>query len=443
MTFAGAGLRNMGVYPIIRTGSRTADSGSLRRRGPFVLTVAHPTGIAFLPGESVAGVGRKPRWRSPSSLRPWGRVEGVYKIGSRPAAGEEISLRAPFRSDISSLEVDWYATTTTDDKGHFVFERVLPGLITPERTLQINPRHGLLAQPVPAIEVKPGETARVAIGGAGRPVVGRITIPGRLKARWGSLQPSGRISVEHRPPRPYEQLNAEEQARFDREWQKDHRSHAFIIQPDGSFRVEDIVPGPYQLRIQIHQDYEEPRFHAFITLGTIERAMVVPEIPGGLARTDAPLDLGLLPFAIDRGVAMGAPAPDVAATTLDGKAMKLSGYRGKYVLLVFWQSQTVLDRAEALALKAVSSTFGRDDRLVMLGLNADTQGDEARARAAQHGWSWPQVRLGGMTGWDLRQKYGAYDLPSIWLIGPDGRVIARDLRGAAIKEAVARGLRDR
>lgn len=224
---------------------------------------------------------------------------------------------------------------------------MLPDLITPERTLQINPRHGLLAQPVPAIEVKPGATARVTIGGSGRPVVGRITIPGKLKARWGSLQPYGRISVKHRPPRPYEQLPAEEKVRFDREWQKDHRSHAFLIQPDGSFRVEDIIPGEYQLSVQIHDDYEEPRFHGFIVLGKTERTITVPGLAGGQTRTDEPLDLGLIPFEIDRGPAVGQVAPEVVARTLDGQPIKLSDFRGKSVLLVFWQSETVLDRADA------------------------------------------------------------------------------------------------
>jgi len=89
----------------------------------------------------------------------------------------------------------------------------------------------------------------------------------------------------------------------------------------------------------------------------------------------------------------------------------------------------------------VHSAFGNDDRFVMLGLISDTQGDEAKTRIAQYGWSWLQAKLGYGDGWSLRQKYGAYDLPSIWLIGRDGKVIARDLRGAAIKETVDRTLR--
>jgi hypothetical protein len=388
ITFDGAGLRNMGVYPILRADP----DGHFRfppREGRFELVAAHPLGFAFHPVDSAAG---RPETALAIRLRPWGRVEGELKIGARPAAGQEISLRAPFQSDLSSLLVSWYATTTTDDQGRFVFERLLPGPITLARTVRVNPRHGLLAQPVPAIEVKPGETTRVAVGGSGRPVIGRITVPEELKSRWGEIRPHGRISVEQRLPRPYEQLNAEEQARFNRAWQKDHRSHAFLIQPDGSFRAEDIIPGEYQLSIQIHDDYEEPRWSTFRVLGKTEQTITVPDLPGGQARTDEPLDLGLIPFQLDRGVAVGQDAPEIEAQTLDGRPIKLSGFRGKSVLLVFWQSQTVLDRADALALKAVSSGFGRDACLVMLGVNLDTQGDEAAARAAGHGWTWPQAK---------------------------------------------------
>ena len=77
----------------------------------------------------------------------------------------------------------------------------------------------------------------------------------------------------------------------------------------------------------------------------------------------------------------------------------------------------------------------------MLGLNVDRQGDEAKTRASQYGWNWPQAKLDSSTSWELRQKYGAYELPSIWLIGPDGKVIARDLRDGAIAETVTRTLR--
>jgi hypothetical protein len=53
------------------------------------------------------------------------------------------------------------------------------------------------------------------------------------------------------------------------------------------------------------------------------------------------------------------------------------------------------------------------------------------------------LKRGDPYGWTIRSRCAAYRLPSIWLVGPDGRVVARDFEGAAIKQAVARAQRDR
>jgi hypothetical protein len=41
---------------------------------------------------------------------------------------------------------------------------------------------------------------------------------------------------------------------------------------------------------------------------------------------------------------------------------------------------------------------------------------------------------------DVPERYGEWGIPSIWLIGPDGKVVARDLRGEGIKKAVGAAL---
>ena len=345
------------------------------REGLFAVIAAHPSGFAITIQQALAG-----RQNAPIdiALQPWGRVEGILKIGSQLGMDQQISLFSAREIDPLKLNVVWRLSSTTDDSGRFSFDRVLPGTIAVERTVPINPRHGLLARPIPAFEVKPGETTRLAIGGIGRPVIGKAVIPGELKAKWSQVDPSGRISCSPQPPRPYDQLTAEEQNRWGQEWEKAYRSYAFVIHSDGSFRVEDVPPGSYQLEIRVNEDYEEFRFHGSIRLGSINRTINVPDIPGGLAYTDQPLDLGSLPLELDRGVKVGDPAPDIQAKALDtGKPLKLSDYQGKYVLIVFWNSSITLSRPDALGLKAVYGTIGKDDRFIMLGLNSDTQGDEA------------------------------------------------------------------
>ncbi len=438
-------IRSTGVFPILKTGSdgRFTLAPS---EPPSVVVAAHATGFAVRTIEAQAGQLNAP---IQINLKAWGRVEGVFKVGSRPTSNERISLFVSSLGDAPKIQVVWSVSTMTDAEGRFVFEHVLPTIVTINRTVPIRGGHALLVEDIPAFEVKPNETARLALGGVGRPVIGRIAIPPELNTKWDQVQPSVRITFEVHPPKPWEQLNGQEEARWNLEWRKTYRSYACLIHPDGSFRVDDVPPGTYELKLRVDEEYEEryPRggFHGSRRVGGINRTITVPEILGGLARTDEPLDLGSLLFEFDRGPKVGELAPEFEATTLDGnEPIKLSDYRGKCVLIVFWNSSTAIGRPEAVALKAVASAFGHDRRFVMLGVSCDMQGDEAKSRIAELGWSWLQAKphSRSSSSWDLRQKYAAYDLPSIWLIRRDGKVVAGDLKGAAIKEAVERAIRD-
>jgi peroxiredoxin len=50
---------------------------------------------------------------------------------------------------------------------------------------------------------------------------------------------------------------------------------------------------------------------------------------------------------------------------------------------------------------------------------------------------WPQIWAEGADKGPLAQAYGVSGIPAIFLIGPDGKVIAKDLRGEKLYEAIA------
>jgi hypothetical protein len=54
--------------------------------------------------------------------------------------------------------------------------------------------------------------------------------------------------------------------------------------------------------------------------------------------------------------------------------------------------------------------------------------------------AWPQI--GQPTGGEqpIVRQYGVESIPSIWLIGPDGKVLAKNSRGEQIRQAVDRAL---
>ena len=169
--------------------------------------------------------------------------------------------------------------------------------------------------------------------------------------------------------------------------------------------------------------------------------MTIPPIPGG--RSDEPLDLGtilLKPAKKMVDVKISEPAPAFRIDTVDGKTISLADHRGKYVLLDFWATWCGPCLIETPHLKAVFEAFGKDGRLVMVGLSLDKTQADPRQYAAKHGLGWIQGFLGEWADGKLPDEYGVRGIPSIWLIGPDGKVIAKDLRGAQIKTAVATAL---
>jgi peroxiredoxin len=139
-------------------------------------------------------------------------------------------------------------------------------------------------------------------------------------------------------------------------------------------------------------------------------------------------------------VGVGDPAPPLAAKTLDGKSLKLEDYRGKYVLLDFWATWCTPCIADMPDLKEVHEAFGRDGRLVMIGLSLDEETDAPKKFVAERGIPWVQVSLGLGSETTVAKDYGVQAIPATFLIGPDGKVIAKGMRGKQIKEVVAKAL---
>ena len=133
-------------------------------------------------------------------------------------------------------------------------------------------------------------------------------------------------------------------------------------------------------------------------------------------------------------LAVNQVAPDFTAPTPDGKTMKLSDLRGKYVLLDFWASWCGPCRAENPNVVKAFNRF-KDKNFDILGVSLDRTGDQAKWTAAieKDGLAWHHVSDLKWWSSDIAKLYMINSIPQNFLLDPQGRIIAMNLRGEALE----------
>ncbi|GGH61069.1 thiol:disulfide interchange protein [Filimonas zeae] len=134
----------------------------------------------------------------------------------------------------------------------------------------------------------------------------------------------------------------------------------------------------------------------------------------------------------------GALAPDFTQNDVNGKPVKLSDFRGKWVLLDFWASWCGPCRRENPNLVKTYQAF-KDKGFTVLGVSLDKPTDKEKWVAAieKDGLTWTQVS--DLKAWDneAAKLYEVTAIPMNFLISPEGKIVARYLRGEALDKKLA------
>lgn len=139
-------------------------------------------------------------------------------------------------------------------------------------------------------------------------------------------------------------------------------------------------------------------------------------------------------IALLKKLAPGSPAPEFELITPDGKKLALKDLRGHIVLIDFWASWCGPCMDEMPNVKALYEKY-HDRGLEIVGVSMDNNKAKWEGAIERAGLVWHHVSsLKGMNRCPVAKLYQVVAIPKLYIVGKDGKIIAKDLRGEDLRE---------
>jgi thiol-disulfide isomerase/thioredoxin len=416
---------------------------TVKQDGTFELSSSEASGrLLFLHGDGYAIVpafGFKPGQNT--TLVPWARIEGTYRPGGKARPAVQVTAEAirPLVAMTSGDRLTFSLSVTTDAEGRFIFEHV------PAMQLRVGARTGLGLGAAKMVQIEAGRTNVVTLADDGPPATGQVdlleVIAANPPARGLDFDTSTSwvraIRVEPRPELPNgvdaddweSQLNSVLDGKA-----SDTLTLPAIfaeLKPGGSFAFDALAPGKYVLLVEIHGERAP---------NTCGWGLVLARGRADFIVADSAVKLPIVKLQAPSHPEPGGAAPALNGTTADGADFALSDLRGKFVVLDFWAGWCVPCRTSQPVLQAIHRKY--KDRVAFVGLNFDYTDLKAKRAIDSIKSPWTQVLAGP---WDANNEtllaFGVEVIPSIWLIDPAGKVIAKQLTHEDLDQHLAKALR--
>lgn len=132
-----------------------------------------------------------------------------------------------------------------------------------------------------------------------------------------------------------------------------------------------------------------------------------------------------------RGTTIGYPALNFAQASPDGKMVNLTDFKGKYVLVDFWASWCGPCRGENPNVVNAYNKY-KDKGFTVFGVSLDQNKEKWLQAITADNLTWTHVS--DLKGWgnDAAKLYGISSIPQNLLLDKDGKIVAKNLRGAEL-----------
>ncbi|WP_028295287.1 TlpA disulfide reductase family protein [Olivibacter sitiensis] len=209
--------------------------------------------------------------------------------------------------------------------------------------------------------------------------------------------------------------------------------------PDFEKQVEEKVEAMQSAQLKVQEDFVKTHPSSLVSLYTVSRIDPKRDFEKSKALFEI-LSNDLRDSEIGKeyrerqdkvaATQVGKIAPEFTQADTTGKPVSLSSFKGKYVLVDFWASWCVPCRQENPNVVAAFNKY-KDKNFTVLGVSLDRpNAREAWLGAIKaDGLAWTQVS--DLKFWEneVAVQYGVRSIPANYLIDPEGKIVAVDLRG--------------